>query len=327
MGGVKSGPIIHIGYHKTATTWFQDRFYPAARNGAYVPRDIVRRVLIAPKAFAFSPSSAREALTAVAPGKRLLLCEENLSGYLHNGGLGGLLSKEVAIRLKETFPDATIVIFIRSQPRIIQAAYAQYVKGGGTHCIERYLHAQSSVRGAMKHWYKAPLFDWDHFEFGPLLRYYRDIFGPDAIVVKLYEEFVRKPKEFLISLTRELALDVPLDGISLQPVNASLSARQIQILRRLNILTARSVQDKWALCDLEDWYENRWIWLDRIEQWLDRWEAFKRIGPIPISLQLKIEERFRSSNARLARDFNLPLRDFGYPLPDSDCTGENVPSG
>ena len=61
------------------------------------------------------------------------LTQAGVNPAASGGGLGGLLSKEVAHRLKESFPDATILVFVRSQPRIIAAAYAQYVKGGGTY--------------------------------------------------------------------------------------------------------------------------------------------------------------------------------------------------
>ena len=35
-------PIVHIGYHKTATTWFQKHFYPCVRNARFVARERVR---------------------------------------------------------------------------------------------------------------------------------------------------------------------------------------------------------------------------------------------------------------------------------------------
>jgi len=31
-----TAPIVHIGYHKTGTSWFQKSFYPAVRGAEWV---------------------------------------------------------------------------------------------------------------------------------------------------------------------------------------------------------------------------------------------------------------------------------------------------
>jgi hypothetical protein len=313
MTAIADRPVIHIGYHRTATTWFQEQFYPRVRNGTFVPRMAVRDLVIAPDAFSFSPEVARAGLLQLGGGRRLLVCEENLSGYLHNGGLGGLLSKEVANRVHASFPDARIVVFIRSQPRIVAAAYAQYVKGGGTHSASRYVLAQREVRGAAQHWYKAPLFALDHFEYGPLLAHYASLFGRDSVVVRLYEQLAEDPRRFLEAFATELDLEVAIEEISLNRVNPSLSRRHLKFLRRLNLLTARSVIDKRSFRDLEGWYERRWEWVRRFDRMFGGSTPDKPV--LSAKLMRKIEDRFRDSNAALARDWGLPLDRYGYPLP------------
>ncbi len=67
-------PLVHIGYHKTATTWFQRRFYPRVAGRRYIPQPIVRRALLTPHALHFDLEAARRLL-----GDRLddvILCEE-----------------------------------------------------------------------------------------------------------------------------------------------------------------------------------------------------------------------------------------------------------
>ena len=39
-------PIVHIGYHKTASTWFQRAYYPNARNYRFVDRRTTKRALL-----------------------------------------------------------------------------------------------------------------------------------------------------------------------------------------------------------------------------------------------------------------------------------------
>lgn len=137
------GPIIHIGYHKTGTTWFQDIFYPAVRNRRYLPRAVARAAFLEAGALHFEPDQARHRLGQDRDD--IILCEENLSGGLHNGGLAGNLSKDVAGRIHDTLPGAQIVIFVRDPCSAIASAYLQYVKGGGTFGIHRYLFGRDRL--------------------------------------------------------------------------------------------------------------------------------------------------------------------------------------
>ena len=48
-----AGRLVHIGYHKTATTWFQRRFYPQTRNVELVERRRIAEAFLAPRALEF----------------------------------------------------------------------------------------------------------------------------------------------------------------------------------------------------------------------------------------------------------------------------------
>jgi hypothetical protein len=306
-------PIAHIGYHKTATTWFQECFYPAVRNGTYVKRRIVRGALIEPTAFSFRAEAARSEINEAANGRRALLCEENLSGYLHNGGLGGLLPATVAVRLQQVMPDARIVVFLREQGSAVAASYAQYVRSGGTRSVRQYLNAQSEMSGARSHWYKVPLFDLNHFSYAPLLEHYAGIFGKEAVEVFLYEEFLADRTGFIRRYCERLGLSVELDSLDFSPRNASLSPAGIGLMRRLNRFTRQSVLDKDVLFALPDWYERRWKVARRLLG--ARLEGSARadqiLGP---DLVGDIRDHFARGNAQLATQWQLPVGEFGYPI-------------
>lgn len=305
-------PLIHIGYHRTGTTWFQERFYPAVANGFLVPRKTARAAIIQPAAFAFSVAEARRELGPDDRPGRLLICEENLSGYLHNGGLNGLVSKEVAGRLHQLFPEASLVVFLRSQPRMVEAAYAQYVKGGGTHSIETYVRGNSKGGGIRRHWYKAPRFTLDHFRYAPLLDHYASLFGRRDVHVYLYEQFAADPRAFCAAFAAEHGLTVDLERIDWGRLNPSLAPRQTRILRRLNLFTKRSVPDKRFILDIDDWYERRWRWLARLDNWVGASEQ----PLLTDQLRATIADRFRDSNQALAEAWGLPLGQYGYPLTE-----------
>ena len=47
-------PIVHIGHHKTGTTWFQKKFYPRVSGYRFIPRELVRMTLLAESPLAFA---------------------------------------------------------------------------------------------------------------------------------------------------------------------------------------------------------------------------------------------------------------------------------
>ena len=64
-------PIIHIGAHKTASSWFQASVYPRVTSHRYLAdRRHVRAVLQGGTAFEFDAAAARSALASTTPARR-----------------------------------------------------------------------------------------------------------------------------------------------------------------------------------------------------------------------------------------------------------------
>jgi hypothetical protein len=136
-------PILHVGYHKTGTTWLQRSFFPRARGLTLVTPLAIRCELLVPSLVAFDPKRARASLLDGC-SDRLVVSEEELSGNLHTGGLHGAFSEELAARLHAAFSEGRVLVFIRNQTRMILSAYKQYIKSGGTHRIRRFLQPSRS---------------------------------------------------------------------------------------------------------------------------------------------------------------------------------------
>lgn len=306
-------PIIHIGYHKTATTWFQKIYYPAVRNFVYVDRRRVKAAFLTRTPFDFDPEEARQILDLdqhLPP----ILCEEELSGYLHNGGMGGYLSAEMARRLKAVFPDARIVIFIRSQPAMIAAAYQQYIRGGGTYSVKRYLFSSQYLHGASADGYKIPRFSFAHFEYDRLIAHYDMLFGPENVFVTPYERFARDPAGALAEHERTLGIETGGIVPTSRRVNQSYGAALIPFARLLNLFTYRTVNDKRTLFHIPGWYTRR----RKILEALNRTRIF---GPPPAPEKLLgedavkwIESFYAQSNQRLEKSRAMGLKEWGYPV-------------
>ncbi|MEM6834958.1 MAG: sulfotransferase [Pseudomonadota bacterium] len=305
--------IVHIGYHKTSTTWFQKRFYPAVENVRYIPRNRVREVFLEDTAFHFEAKRAHAKLET-DKDETIAICEEGLSGYLHTGGLAGYLSKEMAYRIKAIFPDAHIVIFVRNQYSMIAASYRQYIKGGGTYSIRRYLFAEDYLQGARAEIAKCPRFTFDHFEYVPLVSHYQSLFGAENVHVFPYEMLKETPEGFLSNFARRLDLEINLEKLVQSASNRSYGVGTMWIVRLLNHLTNRSVFDKHYVIHIPYWYElvrgvgevlNKLPGLN----WFPGSEAF-----LGRRLSGWITQRYCRSNAMLEKMTGLSLAQFGYPL-------------
>ncbi|MDP3677157.1 MAG: hypothetical protein Q8R44_19010 [Novosphingobium sp.] len=304
-----SRPIVHLGYHKTATTWFQDQVWPSATSHDYIPRAVTQRALLSPPGMHFEADEASLVLALAERNRPVLLSEENLSGYPHNGGMHGLIGPEMARRIHAVLPNAQIVIFVRNQREIVRATYAQYVAGGGTWSLRRYLSGKAGRHGALTRAYKAPAFEWEHFAFDRLIAHYDDLFGAKSVHVYPYE-WLRQPQEFLIRLRHDLGVDLPA-GIETRPrANRSMGRGALLALRIANLFTRQSVVNKTTLVDLPGGQGLR-----HAAKWL-----IKRLPSRPLMLPADIEAHidafYGQSNARLVERRGLPLAALGYPVAD-----------
>lgn len=246
------GAIVHIGYHKTGTTWFQDIFYPAVRNRPYIPRATVRAAFLANGALHFDAATARQILGADC--NQALLCEENLTGGLHNGGLAGNLSKDVAYRIHATLPDAQIVIFVRDPVGAIASAWVQYVKGGGTFGLHRYLFGRDRLSPVAPERDEVPGFALGHFDYHRLIAHYDGLFGAERVHVFRYEDFCADPRGFAATYAARFGLDIDLSQIDWGVRNPALSRPLLWAARGINLFTRRAVANKSCLLHIPGSY-------------------------------------------------------------------------
>ena len=302
--------IVHLGYHKTATTWLQKALFPQATSHDFVPRVTVQQALLAAPGMHFDPGEARRLLGLEGRNRPLLLSEENLSGYLHNGGLHGFLAPEVARRIKAVLPDAHILVFIRNQFDICRASYAQYVSGGGTWSARRYFDSASKVHGALTRPWKAPAFEFEHFEFDRLIAHYDALFGRERVHVYPYESLA-DPAGLVARLQADTGLELEPGPLPAGRANASLGAASQVLLRGVNLFTRQSVVNKDCLIDLPGGQGLRHAakWLLARTPGLNRSPA-----RLPGVVRERIAAHYPASNRRLAALRDLPLAEYGYPL-------------
>ncbi len=316
-------PVVHIGYHKTATTWFQQHVYPAATSHRWIPRSLARHALLDPWGLAFDPETARRQLGDPHDPRPPVICEENLSGYLHNGGLHGMIAPEVARRIKAVLPDARIVIVIRAQASAIAASYVQYVRGGGTHGPTRYLHPARFLTGARRHAYKAPGFAFEHFEYDRLIVHYDALFGPQNVLVLPFEALRVDPRSFLTAYAHAAGLQLGAGDVTALRPNRSFGQATLLAGRLTGLLTSRSVTHKACLISIPGFYEVRRQLLKLMSRFDRAASPAAILGARNLSL---IQDHFAQSNARTARLRDLDLSALGYPVSPKVAEDQPAPS-
>jgi len=223
--------IFHIGYPKTASTWFQECFFPSVKNYRYIHRDITNKHFFFSDSFLFDPVDVKRDIEYITDGERLLLSSELMVTAINHGWHSGNYARTSAQKIKDVFPNAQIVIFLRDQQSLIASAYQQYIKNGGTFSFKRYM-------------YSGRVFVFEHLLFDKLIGYYDSLFGKENVHVFVYEEFKKNPDEFLSDFCSKFELIVDLDKISYKPVNRGLRKGFVPLLKFFNLFHFKPVGRK-----------------------------------------------------------------------------------
>ena len=309
---MRRNPVIHIGFHKTGTSWFQSALYPLVTSHRLADRDLVRSTFMGGDAFDFDALKARAVLEESSGGKPVLICEEDLSGTLHIGAASTYVAKVLAGRLRESFADAHIVIFVRAQGDAAASWYAQYVREGGTASPRRYFFPDEYLFPGRNMPFKIARFDFSQLDFFGLIEEYDRLFGRAQVHVFAYEELASDPSRVLSGL-RDIGLDFP-DELPMTRVNAAYRKRLVLLARASALFTGRSVVNKRTIFHLPFWFKGRL----RLLNFLDRSPLFgariQAADVLDAETKAWISHRFSASNRSLQERMGIDLRAFGYPL-------------
>lgn len=224
--------LLHIGYHKTATSWMQQRLFVHEHGYHQIARH--REVwdnVVAPHGLLFDPRAMRavisEGMRGVPSGMVPVISSEILSGHPFFGGMG---SDDFARRLKAIAPDARILISIRSQMRILTSVYMQYLLRGGTMSPELFFAGDPELG-----FYG---FRPEHFEYHRLVKLYQDLFGAENVHV-ITQESLKTDMDGATNRLAEFAGNTSFHGVLPSHRSAyapSYPEYAVPLLRRINKL-------------------------------------------------------------------------------------------
>lgn len=200
--------ILHIGLHKTGTTYLQRVLFPELPG-------LVSLV----SAFRF-----RDLAAAAARSNRILISDEALCGLPFRSQRSWLDEFRATVRgLAGLFPRAHVIIGVRRQDGMLLSLYKQYLHEGGTEPIERFFDVRAN-RGLLR---------WQDLEWQPRIGLLKNVFGAPPFIYT-QEEILNSPSHFVNDLTRFVGLPAVTIETVPQHRNVGVNALQARLLRFMN---------------------------------------------------------------------------------------------
>jgi hypothetical protein len=223
-----------------------------------------------------------------------------------------MVAPEMARRIKAIFPDARIIIGIRAQPDMLAASYSQYVKGGGTYGVKRFLFPDSYFFAGSPYRTSAPRFDLAHFDYQRLIRLYFELFGKENVEVLPFEQFKAGPLDCARKLAGKLGLAFDEAKVSEGVRNPGLNHNALRVMRAYNLFTARKTRDKFYLVHIPGLFEVRKKLHRRLNKiFRKKSGSAELLGPETVHW---IDARYAPSNRELGELLGMDVGAFGYPI-------------
>ena len=298
---------VHIGYPKTATTWFQKKLFPFIENIEYVDKKIIRRLFIQPDSLDFNSSAIRQYFEETY-SRDILLSLENFIGGTNNPHLNKFKRKEHALRLQEVFPEAQILLFIRNQIDIIASSYNQYIKDGGTYGINKYINSNAAEESN----YNSFL---SFYDYQKTIKLYKDLFHYKNMSIYLFEAFRDNPVKFVENFCKCHDFKIKFNQIDYRVEFMSLRSGLKKISRIVNFFTRQKIHFKRYLVHIPFWHHS-------FSNIIRRMNKFRIFGNVESSIKTLGESNYRyilnhykESNKILIEEFNLTdIKKYNYPL-------------
>ena len=240
--------ILHLGIHKTASTFLQKEVFPHIKNSLFLNREKskpFKDYILYTDDFLFSADTAiglfKQLIEDHAESdssSQVIISDEE---YYGNPFWGSIDRKRNIDRLLQTFDkNIKVLLVLRNQVGLFSSLYNQYVKTGGTATLHQFYTYK-----------KYPLIvSEDYFMFDRYIKYISSRVSPAALNVCLYEDFLANREVFIRAIFRFLGReDVWIELRLEKTTNSSIPANFLPLMRFFNMLT-RSPKEPFLLVSI-----------------------------------------------------------------------------
>lgn len=235
--------LVHVGLHKTGTTWVQQQIFQAGSNEHFrysEDRTLLRGVWAQPDYGDFDPALARDQIMQGLQGSPdfpVVLSDEILSGLPFHSRFGqGVIMERIA----HTFPQAKILITVREQTSLIYSAYGHYLRGGHTASLDNFL-ATPKDKSALV-W--RSILDHSYYDYEHLHHLYARKFGAKNVMIAPMEWMIGDTQDFLVVMQKFTGHSWPLPSVTtknrkVNPAWTDLARTYIRVANRFEDQDAR----------------------------------------------------------------------------------------
>lgn len=311
--------LLHIGYHKTGSTYLQDHFFkPLNGFSSEIGQNRTRivRDFVFPDNFYFDSRECRALYqpfidNATERGLCFVLSHERLSGYPPSGGYDRAL---IAQRLAQTFPESRVLIIIREQVSLIRSIYSQSITDGGDLSLSRFLQSPEPKLG------RSPGFRKEVYEFDRLISHYTQLFGEENVLVLPFEMMVQDLADFLHRISKFAAREIP-SSVPFVVSNQRRPVTMQYVQRWGNRFFSNNELSRGAVIDIPR-FQKRFAALER---------AFRLVTPKGVDERLHrkansaikrwVGDAYASSNRTTSSLIGIDLEKYGYNLGATSLQG------
>jgi hypothetical protein len=295
--------IVHIGYHKTGTTYLQKKIFPNLTGLAYysIDREDILAGLSRSSTLDLDIESLMEKVNSIKQKRKVLYSNEGLTGPLFC--TTGINKKEIADNLKIIGVDK-IIITVRNQVDLIESIYKQYIQEGGVSKFENFINDSRFS------------FKINHLNFSTLIKYYSDLFGKENVLILTNEELRTKEQQTVRKLESFTNSKYEDNGRALNPrqSNRSISSASLKLLRMTNHFTRSPFRPSNLILPKQ---VTTWKLRYMLQRFLDPYivaKLFRNHSLIKEDIRIKLEDYYREGNREVRDEFGIDLAEFNYPI-------------
>lgn len=229
--------IIHVGLHKSGSTFLQSKIFPEIKNhiylGFYNSNLLLEEVRYFQNCsnYSFNENKIKNLVEFINncknKNRNFLISSEAFTGGLPSLAYGtGVFIEMIAGRIKKYIPNPKIVLILRNQRDIICSSYKDDIQLGHTCNFDEWVKERLKMNS------------FEYYKYDKMVSYYQNIFGKNNVLVYLYEEVFDSPEgmqNFLKDIGLELKIsDHRISQTMMKKINISNSNLITKLTRFIN---------------------------------------------------------------------------------------------
>ena len=315
-----SSIFLHVGYHKTATTFLQQKIFVNQKNILYLGYPWANKDFGAFfREFKNVNDLDFDEVFFINRFKEILANYTSRSGIsvnkkpvvvslesLHSGSEWfGRNVVTMINRISRVFEGARIIIGIRNQKQYILSNYAEYIIHGGKLRFNEFLYNSFAFNRSL-----GPKLHYDK-----ILKLYRNSFGVSNVYPYLLEDLNQDTQKEVRNILNFISIN-PIDPFDISKVYTGLGSNLLKIIRIINSLLAKDFSEQYYLVGSSDpigLQEKCRRKLLSLAHFLNKYFKFlSHRNEMNLKDLKHINKMYSESNKDLAKLLNREIESLGY---------------